>query len=80
MGVDGSVGDMIASPQAITFGRENIQGVWYIVMKIHGHGALKFSPNIAHGVARELVGQANAVEKLDGSVIISPRNKFPFRR
>jgi len=79
VGVDGQVGDVVASPQAITFGRENIQGVWYIVMKIHGHGALKFSPHIAHSVARELVGQANAVEKLDGRVILHPRHKFPFR-
>lgn len=76
MGFDGQVGDMVESPQAITFGRENIQGAWYIVMKIHGHGALKFSPHIAHSVARELIGQANAVEKLDGNVIIHPWRRF----
>ena len=64
----------IASPQGIKIGHQNIEGAWYIVLKIHGQGSLKFSPNIAHKVARELMGEVNVVDKLAGNII------HPWRR
>jgi hypothetical protein len=76
VGLDANVGDMVLSPQGIIIDRECIQGAWYVVLKIDGHGALKFSPDVAHNVARALVGQSNAIEKMDSRVIVHPWRKF----
>jgi hypothetical protein len=61
--------ERIASPQAIKVDKENIDGIWYVTLKILGHGCLKFSPNVAHNIARALVGKVNECDKLDGNII-----------
>ena len=63
---------VVATTQVISFGRERISGQWYVVMKIHGQGHLKFPPDIAHSIARELIGECNMIDKLDGNVIRVP--------
>lgn len=54
----------IATPQEVTIGKELRGGCWMVLMHIHGGGTLSFPPDIAHQLARDLVGQANAIDKI----------------
>lgn len=61
---------LIATPQAVSFGREKIGGTWHVVMKIHGQGHLKFPVETAHELARDMVGQCNIIDRLNGDVLL----------
>ena len=67
--------EVVASPDALTFDKELIDGAWYVVMRIRGQGHLKFSPHLAHRVAKSLIGQANQIENIGGTIIL-PCRKF----